>query len=145
MKGRVYRIVIRPTLLYGADCWPIKRSHIQKTKVAEMRMILWICRHARLDKIRNKVIRGKIGVTSIEDKVRETRLRWFGDIRRKSMHAPVRRCEKLDRPDYRRSRDRPRKSWSEVIRHDLKTLGLVADMAQDRRLWRSRIKVADYR
>jgi len=59
------------------------------------------------------------------------------------MDAPVRRCEKLDRLDYRRNRDRPKKSWSEVIRHDLKTLGLVEDMAQDRGLWQSRIKVAD--
>ena len=37
-----------------------------------------------------------------------------------------------------------RKSWSEVIRHDLKTLGLVEDMAQDRKLWRDRIKVTDF-
>jgi len=61
------------------------------------------------------------------------------------MDAPVRRCEKFDRPNYRRSRGRPKKSWSEVMRHDLKTLGLVEDMAQDRRLWGSRIKVADCR
>jgi len=61
------------------------------------------------------------------------------------MDAPVRRCEKFDHPAYRRSRGRPKKSWSEIIRHDLKTLGLVEDMTQDRRLWRSRIKVADCR
>jgi len=111
-------------------------------KVVEMRMIHWICGHMRLDKIKNEVIRGKIEVKSIEDKIRETRLRWFGHIRRRSMDAPVRKCEKLDRPDYRSSRDRPRKSWSEVIRHDLKTLGLVEDIAQER--W-SRIEVADCR
>jgi len=40
-----------------------------------MRIIHWICGHRRLDKIRNEVIRGKIGVTSIEDKIREARLR----------------------------------------------------------------------
>ena len=61
------------------------------------------------------------------------------------MDALVRRCEKLDRPDYKRSRGRPKKSWSEVIRHDLKTLGLVEDMAYDKRLWWSGIKVADCR
>ena len=61
------------------------------------------------------------------------------------MDAPVRRCEKFDRSDYRRSRSRPKKSWSEIIRHDLKTLGLVEDMSQDRRFSRSRIKVADCR
>jgi len=113
-------------------------------KVAEMRMLRWICGHTRLDKIRNEVVRDKIGVASIEDKIREARLCWFGHIRR-SLDAPVRRCDKLDRSDYKRSRGRPKKSWSNVIRHDLKTLGLVEDMAHDRRLWRARIKVADCR
>ena len=46
--------------------------------------------------------------------------------------------------DYRRSRGRPKKSWSEVIRYDLRTLGLVEDTAQDRKLWRDRIKVTDF-
>jgi len=59
------------------------------------------------------------------------------------MDAPVRSCEKLNRWDYRRSTGRPKKSSSEVIRQDLKTFKLVEDMAQDRRLWRSIIKVAD--
>jgi len=43
-------------------------------RVAEMRMIRWICGHARLDKIRNELIRGKIEVAFIEDKMRETRI-----------------------------------------------------------------------
>jgi len=78
--------------------------------VAEMRMLRCICDHTRLDKIRNGVIRDKIGVAFIEDKIRESRLHWFGYTRRRSLDAPVRRCDKLDRPDYRRSRDRPKKS-----------------------------------
>ena len=32
-------------------------------RVAKMRMFHWMCRHTRLDKIRNKVIRNKVGVT----------------------------------------------------------------------------------
>jgi len=61
------------------------------------------------------------------------------------MDTLVSRCERIDRPDYRRSRGRPKKSWSKVIRYNLKTLGLVEDMARDKRLWRSRIKVVDFR
>jgi len=143
LKGRVYRMVIRPALLYEAECWPIKKSHVQRMRVAEMRIIRYICGHTRLDKIRNEVIRGKIGVASIEDKMREGRLRWFGHIRRRPRDAPVRKCEMIEYPDYRRSRWRPKKSWSEVIRHDLKTLGLVEDMTQDRKFWRGRIKMAN--
>jgi len=44
-------------------------------RVAEMRMTRWMCGHMRLDKIRNEVIKGKIGVVSIEDMMREARLR----------------------------------------------------------------------
>ena len=60
------------------------------------------------------------------------------------MDAPVRRCETIVCLDYSRSRGKPKKSWSEVIRHDLRTLGLVEDMAQDRKLWRAKIEVADF-
>jgi len=80
MKGRVYRMVVRPILLYGVECWPIKRSQVQRMRVVEMGMIRWMCGHTRLDKIKNEVIRGKIGVAPIEGKIREARLRWFSHI-----------------------------------------------------------------
>ncbi|XP_070007908.1 uncharacterized protein [Nicotiana sylvestris] len=38
-KGKFYRVVVRPTILYGAECWPVKIAHVQKMKVAEMRML----------------------------------------------------------------------------------------------------------
>jgi len=104
-----------------------------------------MCGQTILYKIKNEVVRGKVGVTSIEDKIRETRLRWFGHIKTRSVDVPMSRCEKIDRPQHKRGRGRPKKSWSEVIRHYLKTLGLVEDMTQDRRLWRSRTKVVDFR
>ena len=38
------------------------------------------------------------------------------------MDVQVRRCEKIDLSGCIRGRGRPRKSWSEVIAHDLKTI-----------------------
>jgi len=64
----------------------------------------------RLDKIRNEVIRGKIGVASIEDKMREARLRWLGHMRRRPRDAPVRRCETIVNSNHRRCRGRLKKS-----------------------------------
>jgi len=78
--------------------------------VAEMRMNRWISGHTTLDKIRNEVIRGKIVVASIEDKMREARLRWFGHIRKRLRDMPVRRCETIECLDYRRGRGRWKKS-----------------------------------
>ena len=48
-------------------------------------------------------------MASIEDKIREARIRWFVHIRRRSMDAPVRRCEKLDLLDHKKSRGRSKR------------------------------------
>jgi len=74
-------MVVRPALLHDAECWLVKRYHIQRMQVAEMRMIRWMCGHTGLDRIRNEVIISKIGVVSIEYKIREARFRWFGHTR----------------------------------------------------------------
>jgi hypothetical protein len=41
LKGKFYRTAIRPMMLYGAECWPTKRQHIQQLSVAEIRMLHW--------------------------------------------------------------------------------------------------------
>ena len=78
--------------------------------VAEMRMIRWMCGYTRLDRIRNVVIRERVGVVSLEKKMRETRLRWFGHIKRRSVDAPVRRCEAINLLHCRRGRGRSKMS-----------------------------------
>ena len=67
-------------MLYGSECWAIKRQQIYKMSVEEMRMLRWIIGHTRMDRIRNEVIRSKVGVALIEDKVRENCLRWYEHI-----------------------------------------------------------------
>ena len=76
-------MIVRPALLYGPKYWPIKKTQVQRRMVHEMRMIHWICRYIKLDRIKNIIIRDKVGVTSIEDKIKETRLRWFGHMKRR--------------------------------------------------------------
>ena len=40
----------------------------------------WMCGNTRRDKVRNKDIRTKVGVASIEEKMKENHLRWFGHV-----------------------------------------------------------------
>ena len=51
---------------------------------------------------------------------------------RRSADAPVRRSEMINIPEGQRGRGRPKKSLDEVIREDLKVVGLTENMAQDR-------------
>jgi len=50
-----------------------------------------MCGYKRSDRIGNKVIRNKINVAPIDDKMRETRLAWFGHDKRMNTNAHVRR------------------------------------------------------
>ncbi|VFQ98440.1 unnamed protein product [Cuscuta campestris] len=144
MKGKFYRSVVRPAMLYGAECWAVKKTHVRRLHAAEMRMLRWMCGKTRLDRISNKVIRRQVGMAPVEDKLREARLRWFGHVRRQDVDAPVRRCERITVIGGSRGRGRPKKNWEEVIRQDLGLLDLTEDMALDRNLWRTMIRVAGY-
>lgn len=74
LKGKFYRMVARPTLLYGTECWPVKNTHIQKMKVEEMRILRWMCEHTRRNMFRNVVVLGKVRVASPAEKMREMKL-----------------------------------------------------------------------
>ena len=43
-------------------------------------MLRWMCDNTRRDKVRNENIHTKIDVASIEEKMRENRLRWLGHV-----------------------------------------------------------------
>ena len=51
-------------------CGNTRRYHAQKISVTEMRKFRWMCGNTRRDKVRNEDIRSKIGVASIEEKMR---------------------------------------------------------------------------
>src|SRR6266508_988604 len=89
LKGKFYRIVVRPAMLYGAECWPTKRQHVQQLSVVEMRMLQSMCGRTRWDQVRNEDIRGRVGVAPIEEKLVQHLLRWFGHIQRRPLDTSV--------------------------------------------------------
>ena len=93
-----------------------------------------MCGYTRADRIRNEVIRDIIKVSSIENKIREIRVRWFGHVKKRSVDTLVRRCERINIPKGRRGMGRQKKSLDEVIRDDLKVVELMEDMAHNRRI-----------
>ncbi|VFQ82562.1 unnamed protein product [Cuscuta campestris] len=87
MKGKFYRSVVRPAMLYGAECWAVKKTHVRRLQAAEMRMLRWMCGKTWLDRISNEVIRRQVGMAPVEDKLLEARLRWFSHVRRRDADA----------------------------------------------------------
>ena len=80
LKGKFYHVAIRTTLLYGLECWPVKKFLEHRMEATEMRMLRWMCGSTMIYKIRNQEFREKLGVAPLSAKMRENRLRWFGHV-----------------------------------------------------------------
>ncbi|KAL6561884.1 hypothetical protein OROGR_002891 [Orobanche gracilis] len=107
-----------------------------------MRILSWSYGRTMFDRILNVVFWNALEVTPISAKVREERLRCFDHVRRRQASDPMRRVESLSVVGVRR-RDRPRRTWEEQLRLDLKALNLSETMTVDRGSWRRQIRVAD--
>nr|GEY30296.1 retrovirus-related Pol polyprotein LINE-1 [Tanacetum cinerariifolium] len=140
LKGKFYRVAVRPAMLYGSECWPTTKALANRVEVAELRMLRWTCGKTLFDMISNGVYRAQLEVESIINKIREVRLRWFGHVRRIPQSALVRRVEALVVDGLRR-RGRPKLRWEDRVKHDMKELLLSEDMTSDRNEWRARIRL----
>ncbi|KAL3533386.1 hypothetical protein ACH5RR_006907 [Cinchona calisaya] len=143
LKGKFYRTVIRPAILYESECWVVNHTHKQKMRVAEMQMLRWMCGYTKMDKIRNEHICEKIGVASIDEKMRETRLRCLGHVLRRPVEAPVRRVDFRESSQHKRGRGKPKKIWWVTYKKDIAHLRIEEDMVHDRTQWCNRIHAAD--
>ncbi|KAK3572920.1 hypothetical protein QTP86_010565 [Hemibagrus guttatus] len=83
IKGKVYRTVVRPAMLYGLETVSLRKRQESELEVAELKMLRFSLGVTRLDRIRNEYIRGTAHVGHLGDKVREARLRWFGHVQRR--------------------------------------------------------------
>ena len=75
LKGKVYRTVVRPAMLYGAETWATTKRQESRIEVNEMRMLRWMCGVTRKDKIRNEHIRGTTKVAQ-KDNGEKTEMVW---------------------------------------------------------------------
>ncbi|KAK3543658.1 hypothetical protein QTP70_026248, partial [Hemibagrus guttatus] len=83
IKGKVYRTVVRPAMLYGLETVSLRKRQESELEVAELKMLRFSLGVTRLDRIRNEYIRGTAHIGRLGDKVREARLRWFGHVQRR--------------------------------------------------------------
>jgi hypothetical protein len=85
--------------------------------------------------------RDKFGVALIQEILVQHHLRWFGHIQRRPPEAPI-RSGILSRPEnIKRGRGRPRLTWEEAIKRDLKECNISKVLALDRSAWKMAIYV----
>ncbi|XP_061651845.1 uncharacterized protein LOC133488234, partial [Phyllopteryx taeniolatus] len=135
MKGKVYKTVVRPAMMYGLETVALKRKQEAEMEVAEMKMLRFALGVTRLDKIRNELIRGTAKVRCFGDKVRESRLQWFGHVQRRESEYIGRRMMRMELPG-KRARGRPKRRLMDVVREDMMAVGVREEDAGDRLSWK---------
>ena len=94
------------------------------------------------DRVKCVDTRKELGVSSIHEKVREMRLRWYGHMQRMEENNDVRAIGDMRVPGQR-PRGRPRGRCVDGVRRDMQALWINPEDAQDRTFWKSRIRAAD--
>ena len=142
LKIKLYMTVIRPVFLYGAECWTVRKKEKQILEKTERKMLRRIKAVTLRDKVKSVDIRKQLGVNSIQEKVREMRLRWYGHMQRMEENNKVRAVVDMIVP-WKRPRGRPRGRRMDCVRRDMQALRITPEDAQDRTFWKSRIRAAD--
>ncbi|KAI5621482.1 hypothetical protein C0J50_18891 [Silurus asotus] len=131
VKGKVYRTVVRPEMLYGLETVALSKRQQVELEVAELKMLRCLLGVMTMDRIRNEFIRGTAHVERFGDKVREVRLRWFGHVQRRNMGYISRRMLRME-PPGRRKRGRSRRRFMDVVREDMQVVGVKEADVEDR-------------
>jgi hypothetical protein len=142
MKGKVFKVVVRPAMLFGLETVAMRKRQEAELEVAEMKMLRFSLGVTRIDRIKNEYIRGTAHVGGCGNKVREARLRWYGHVQRSDSEYIGKRMLNLELPG-RRPRGRPKRRFMEVVKEDMKAVGLRKEDAENRVRWRQLIRCGD--
>ena len=99
VKGKVYKVAVRPAMLYGLETVALTKRQEAEMEVAELKMLRFSFGVTRMDKkIRNEYISGTAQVGRVGEKTREARLTWYGHVRRKDDEYIGRRMPRMELP-----------------------------------------------
>ena len=142
VKGKVYKVAVRPAMLYGLETVALTKRQEAEMEVAELKMLRFSLGVTRMDKIRNEYIRGTAQVGTFGEKTREARLRWYGHLRRKDDGYIGRRMLRMELPG-KRKRGRPKRRFMDVVKEDMAEVEVTEEDTVDRNNWRRKIRSGD--
>ena len=131
MKRKVYKMVVKPAILYSLETVPLTKKQVAEQAVAELKMLRFSLGVTRMDRIKD------IHIRQFGDKVRRARLRWFGHAQRQNAEYIGRKM--CPEPPGKRRRGRPMTRFTNVVREDMRMVRVTdRDTAN-----RGKLKTAD--
>jgi hypothetical protein len=128
--------------LYGSESWVDSGYLVYDLEVADMNVARMISGTSRRDqwenRIHNEDIRNELGIDSIDEAARKSRLRWYGQTLRMSNSRMPKKLLSSEL-EGSRGRGRPRRRFIDSVKADLEVRGLnlteAGTLASNRREW----------
>jgi len=79
---KFYKVVARPSLLYGSEPWVAMQRDMTGLDAAEMRFLRSVTGYTRLDKIRIEDIRQELEISGIQDVRTKCKQNWINHLER---------------------------------------------------------------
>lgn len=139
IRGVVFKSCVRTVLTYGSETWAALAADIQRIVTADRGMVRWICGVKLEQRIPTAELTRRLNINNIEDVIRWNRLRLKGHLIRMDHHQWPKKVLEVEAPGTR-PKGRPRLRWNDVIKADMKLLGISEADALNRTDWRNRIR-----
>jgi len=110
---KCYKVVARPSLLYGSETCVTTKRDITPLEAAEMRFLRSVTGYTRLEKLRSEVIRKELEIPGIQDVRLKYKQNWINHLDRMDNIRHPKHALNY-KPRGRRDRGRPRKRWQSV-------------------------------
>ena len=133
------------TLLYGVEDWTVYRRKLKKLHTFMMRHLRSIMRITWMDKVTNKDVLERTGLTSSkEDLLIKKNLRWTGYLMRMSPDRLPKQILYSQLSSGHKKKGRPRLRFTDNTKSNLKLRDIKADswtsLSQQRDKWRAIVK-----
>ena len=79
---KFYKLVARPSLLYGSGTWVTTKRDMIRLEDADMRFLRSVTGYTRLDKRRREVIRKELEISGIQDVRLKYKQNWINHLER---------------------------------------------------------------
>ena len=130
--GKVFKACVRSALLHGSETWAPTVPDLQRLCQNDRSMVRWICRVRDEEEVSADILCAMLGVQEVSAALCTRRLRWFGHV---ACSSPcINSITSMTTPSTRR-RGRPKKTWSECVKTDMKICSLGSIDPLNREAW----------
>jgi hypothetical protein len=137
-KLTTYKVIILPTLLYAAETWHCKAKHFQKLEGFHYRCLRTIMRKKWSDFISYEEILENLtsyGINTIELMIRKSRVKKLQQILNMEDSRLLKIISHGEAKNGFRKPGRPKKSWREGVKEDLKIFDITLSQLKAAQHW----------